>query len=238
MVHKHVLIVTYGRSGSTLLQGLLNTIDGWLVRGENNNFAYALFHAYQLLEKAKNRQPPTSVEPTSVNVTSPWYGCHEVDLIAYRKRVRQIIDEVLFGEIDRTDIVCCGFKEIRYFPVLKEDSSGRQLRLFLDFLLQCLAPCKIIFLTRDHAQVARSDWFREMDRPKLLEDLRAFDTLTAQYGEQHSDQCFRLDYSDLTGPPDRLGKLFKFLEVGMDEDRIRETVAQPHGYPTSGGSGK
>ena len=32
-----VNIVTYGRSGSTLLMGLLNAIDGYRIRGENFN---------------------------------------------------------------------------------------------------------------------------------------------------------------------------------------------------------
>lgn len=33
-----ILVITYGRSGSTLLQGILNSIDGILIRGENHNF--------------------------------------------------------------------------------------------------------------------------------------------------------------------------------------------------------
>src|SRR5688572_1085508 len=32
----HLFIVTYGRSGSTLLQGVLNSIPGYLIRGEND----------------------------------------------------------------------------------------------------------------------------------------------------------------------------------------------------------
>ena len=33
----YVFVMTYGRSGSTLLMGLLNTIPGYLVRGENDD---------------------------------------------------------------------------------------------------------------------------------------------------------------------------------------------------------
>jgi hypothetical protein len=36
-----ILIVTYGRSSSTLLQGVLNTIDGVRVTGENFEFSCA-----------------------------------------------------------------------------------------------------------------------------------------------------------------------------------------------------
>ena len=31
----YVFVMTYGRSGSTLLMGILNSIPGWLLRGEN-----------------------------------------------------------------------------------------------------------------------------------------------------------------------------------------------------------
>ena len=45
-----VLIVTYGRSGSTLLQGILNSIEGCLIRGENDNFCFALYQAHQSIK--------------------------------------------------------------------------------------------------------------------------------------------------------------------------------------------
>lgn len=37
MKFNHILIITYGRSGSTLLMSLLNTVDGVLIAGENYN---------------------------------------------------------------------------------------------------------------------------------------------------------------------------------------------------------
>jgi hypothetical protein len=43
----YVFIVTYGRSGSTLLQGVLNSIPGYLVRGENRQ---ALRHLRALMQ--------------------------------------------------------------------------------------------------------------------------------------------------------------------------------------------
>ena len=48
-----ILIITYGRSGSTLLQGILNSISGVLVRGENANMCYHVFYAYQAILEAK-----------------------------------------------------------------------------------------------------------------------------------------------------------------------------------------
>lgn len=45
-----VLIITYGRSGSTLLQGILNSIPGYLIRGENENLMAHFYNAYKIIE--------------------------------------------------------------------------------------------------------------------------------------------------------------------------------------------
>ena len=65
---RSILIVTYGRSGSTLVQGMLNTVDGLLIRGENMNIFSEFFKIYQTLTKLKLHHPAT------VLPEQPWYG--------------------------------------------------------------------------------------------------------------------------------------------------------------------
>ena len=48
-VPRFLFVVTYGRSGSTLVQGLLNAMPGVLVRGENNLFVLPLFRSWDAL---------------------------------------------------------------------------------------------------------------------------------------------------------------------------------------------
>ena len=43
--HRYVFVVTYGRSGSTLVQGLLNAFPRVLVRGENDLYLLDLYRA-------------------------------------------------------------------------------------------------------------------------------------------------------------------------------------------------
>ena len=45
-----VFVVTYGRSGSTLLQNVLNTIPGYCIRGENANTLAHLAKACHAVE--------------------------------------------------------------------------------------------------------------------------------------------------------------------------------------------
>lgn len=47
----HVFIVTYGRSGSTLTQSLLNTLPGYQIRGENGNLAWFLARAVDVVRR-------------------------------------------------------------------------------------------------------------------------------------------------------------------------------------------
>ena len=52
---KSIIIVTYGRSGSTLLQGLLNASPEILVKGENMNYFYHIFKSHKDLCKASSQ---------------------------------------------------------------------------------------------------------------------------------------------------------------------------------------
>src|SRR5690606_768941 len=66
----YLFIVTYGRSGSTLLMSILDTLPGFCIRGENGGVLYDLFtfhtKATNAREKWSGRKP---LEPLH-----PWYG--------------------------------------------------------------------------------------------------------------------------------------------------------------------
>ena len=48
-----VVIITYGRSGSTLLQSLLNSIDGVHISGENGGIINQLYYTYKKIKNYK-----------------------------------------------------------------------------------------------------------------------------------------------------------------------------------------
>ena len=71
---RHLFVITYGRSGSTLLQGLLNSIDGMLIRGENNNVVVNLFQAHAALSLTKKKFIKDTRAPTAA-----WFGAGQID---------------------------------------------------------------------------------------------------------------------------------------------------------------
>src|SRR5690349_1509587 len=66
----YVFVMTYGRSGSTLLMGLLNTIPGYLVRGENDDALRFLFDFHRTCVERSSYWPIDRVR----RKTDAFYG--------------------------------------------------------------------------------------------------------------------------------------------------------------------
>lgn len=217
----HVLIVTYGRSGSTLLQGVLNAIPGWLIRGENYNFAFDLYAAYNALARAQSKHGHRAGRPTR-----PWYGAAAIDLDGFRRACRDAIDAVLLSGVDPTTVRCCGFKEIRYIDILRDDPDGETLAGYLHFLQTCLAPCRLVFLSRDHARVARSDWWTQWPEAMVRQRLEAFDRFAAEYCSAAPDSCFAATYECIVAG--EMEPLFRFLGTRPHRAALAATLQKTH----------
>src|SRR5699024_1079660 len=101
-----LFIVTYGRSGSTLLQGILNSIDGYQIRGENGNIPYHIYKYCRTAELQKAKRPKAT------SPDAPWYGIADYDSEEARTSARTfIVDTVLHP---RPSARVVGFKEIRW----------------------------------------------------------------------------------------------------------------------------
>jgi len=55
-LEKTLFIVTYGRSGSTLLQNMINALPGHILRGENANLLGPMVRSWQDLRQSEQRQ--------------------------------------------------------------------------------------------------------------------------------------------------------------------------------------
>jgi hypothetical protein len=71
-----LVVVTYGRSGSTLVQGLLNAMPGVLVRGEHQFALLTLFRVHQQLVAVRARYGELSRE------RGPWAAWFGADVLA------------------------------------------------------------------------------------------------------------------------------------------------------------
>ena len=216
MNYAHLLIVTYGRSGSTLLQGILNSIDGVLIRGENNNLFFRLFETQRDLEATKVKHPG------SANEGDPWFGMQEVDAQSFLNDLRPAAHNLLLGN-HLQPVECLGFKEVRY------TRCGDALHDYLDFLRQLFPAAGILFNTRELAEVVRSGWWAEQNPQEVTAELSALESAFRAYARRRPD-CFFIDYADLTEQTENLAAMYEFLGAEYDPSVVRQVLAQPHSH--------
>lgn len=226
----HILIVTYGRTGSTLLQGVLNSIDGCLVRGENFEFCRGLWVAWESLQRAREEHgsPEQSGDPTL-----PWFGAANLDPERFLDDARRLVLNQL-APLPH-EYSCVGYKEIRYLEMNREPGhaiTDRRLRDYLWFLVRLFRNPAIILLRREHGEVIKSAWWSEYKpaevRARLIEFEKSCRSFASDY--RHS---FAIDYDDIVGRTDRLRELYEFLGASYEPDRVEEVLSREHSYRTA-----
>lgn len=210
------LVVTYGRSGSTLLQGVLNTIPGWLIRGENEHFVSHLLKAYGALQTAAgtfgNQRRPSE----------PWFGVGEIDFALLREDLGRLIRNVLVPQARQADTRCFGFKEIRYVY------HPAAVAPLLDFLHEILPDLGVIFNFRDIDAVLRSDWWRKADPDDTRAMLLDFERAALAYMVEGRAPSFLIRYDELIRRGAALHDLFAFLDEAPDAAALDRVFAITH----------
>ena len=224
MKFDYIIICTYGRSGSTLLQGILNSCESIFIRGENYNFIYALYHSYVRLKATKELQ---GYKIQASETTSPWYGANEINLQRYLLDLKNTIDNVLIGEsIDRKkNSKTLGFKEIRFLEVAEEE----ELNEYLLFLKNIFPNCAIIFNIRNIEQTIYSGWWAQKNPKKSRKLLSNFIKMVERFHLENSN-TFIINYEDVIIKNSNLKKLFSFLEIPYNPEKIDETLQTNHSY--------
>ena len=216
MKFNSILVVTYARSGSTLLQGVLNALPNVLIRGENKNFCWGLYLSWKSLVFTKTNEG----HDVSRVTTSPWFGAAEFDPDCFLIQARAMLRTQL--GVDNDDL-CWGFKEVRYID------HPDHLQDFLDFLSRLLPNVAIIFNTRAHDAVCDSAFQKKRDPVELRKRLQKLDQIFLEYAERH-DHAFVVRYERVIKGVQGLAPLFAFLGVQPDSDMLDSVLQQKHSY--------
>jgi hypothetical protein len=210
----YLFVVTYGRSGSTLLQGVLSSTPGVMVRGENGGVLRHLFEFHRTVTGHRDRL----ARPEPLPDTHPWWGIDGYpDETALREFRRLLLNTVL-RPAGETQVV--GFKEIDW-PV--ED-----LPALLDFIRAVFPGARLVLNTRNLDDVAASKWWagRPDARARLEEMEQAYVTAVSDLG----DAGYQVHYDDYVADPTTLRGLFEWLGLPFDEERVRAVMAVRHSY--------
>lgn len=219
-IKRSAIVITYGRTGSTLLVGLLNTARRTLVRGENANFFYHLYQSYDALVRARQRG---GAQPNH-----PFFGIKDADAEGYLDLCRKAVRTVLAPRATRfTGPTTIGFKEIRYL-----DMSEGELRKYIAFLEKIFPDPVFIFLTRDHKDVATSGFYVKLAKKiNVVEQLEACDRNFAKIAAE-KDNTFSIGYTDLKLDSEKLKSLFGFIGLNYDKAEIARILQIDHSPQT------
>lgn len=212
-----VFIVTYGRSGSTLLQNCLNALPGYLIRGENENLLAPLARAWDVMRHSE-QQAKMHREGTGRLPSDPWFGYHDCDPAAFGAALAESFTRTVLRPEAETRVI--GFKEIRWH------NDPQLFPVMLDFLRAHFPRARILFNTRDHARVARSGWWKWMDPEQVARQLAQADRLYADYAARHPEDCLMLRYDDYVTGAEAWRPLFDFLQEPFAPDLVTRVLAR------------
>lgn len=206
-----LFVVTYGRSGSTLLQNVLMTIPGCVIRGENHNILETLWWA-----KRRSVQTRDTWHREGAAPDHPWYGADRIDPHAFGEAmVAAFVQCVLQPP---PDVRWLGFKEIRY------NAAGDKLDEQLDFIRCHFPNAHFVFNSREAEAVSKSDWWQKWKKEDVLNLVAAMDDRFDRYAAAHPECSFRTRYEEFTADPGMLRPLFDRLGEPFDPLAIQAVL--------------
>lgn len=216
----YLFVVTYGRSGSTLVAGLLNAIPGYLIRGENQDALHHLFRYHRTLETTRATQLDRYSTAALRRRTHPFFGIAGFSGERSLTSIRRLALDTVLRPKPETRVT--GFKEIRWYAEDMEE--------YVAWLGVVFPGARFVVNTRNHADVLRSKWWAKGDPEHNAEHLATTERRILAVAESLGDAAYRLHYDDFVADPSVLRGLFDWLGEPWDEESVRATLAVRHSH--------
>ena len=216
MDDKIVLLCATGRSGSTTLQRILNTIPNSNICGENYGAINSLLEFYRRIKVSSTNYIPGLLQPTSYeeliekNVKPAWYNSYHFQQIVQLIKIT-IIN--MFKNKETTNI--WGFKEIRY-------DSGN-IGYIKDFK-ELFPQTKVIIQIRENIQAqSQSSWFKK-DK-NAIPFLKKTSNELIEFYTQNKEWCYLTSFERMF-QINNVKNIFQFIGCGenFNESEIHEIL--------------
>ena len=210
---KFIIICATGRSGSTTLQRLINTIDECNITGEKFGAIENLLECYNNIKKTNKIIPRdknhkfTIKELEKKKIKPAWYNCYNFNEV--KKNIKQTILSILVNKDSITDYKILGFKEIRWFGKIN----------LLDDFIELFPKTKIICHLDDNVnRQCKSNWWSKnsVESKKLL---IKYNQMLINYSLS-KDNCY-LSYLKNLFIVSEVKKIFLFLDEKFDEEKYK-----------------
>jgi hypothetical protein len=221
---RFTFVVTYGRSGSTLVQGLLNTMPGGLVRGENNLFILQLFRSWSALRDFNKKYAGLAGER---GVQSAFYGIDEFRPNEFADAVRDLVLPQLYGSVDPAEVDVLGFKEVLWHRIRPKETAA-----FFEFFDKVFPDAHYILHRRAHEDVSTSGFWRKQDPDDVTRALHRVERIQDRLRESRPERTHDTHYERLTSDDpavvkEELRGLAEFVLGSCDDAllaKLRETL--------------
>lgn len=217
--YTYVFVITYARSGSTLLQSLLNSVPGVQIRGENNNALFHMFQTFQAVQQAKAQHGKLVTDKDT-----PWYGADKLTPAYFKRNLLNLFVAGVLKPSEDAKVI--GFKEIRHIPFFMSDTEFNQ---YCQFILNSFPQAKIIFNSRNPVDVSKSAWLREQPSATVIRGVRLTDERFRKFASRTPEiakRVIHLEYDKYTREDGEVRRLFDFLGFEYDDARVRAVMGK------------
>lgn len=188
--YRYVFVVTYGRSGSTLVQGLINTLPRTLLRGENDLY---LQHLVRALTAAR-RWREEHADHGAYDDTSAFYGVKAIRGSVFAQGINDVVTQTLIGRYDPTDYDVVGFKEVLWHRLEAEETED-----FFAGMDEAFPGARYVLNTREIDHVIGSGFWKRADEQEARRLIGRVTEIQEHLRQTRPDRVFDVSYEVLTG---------------------------------------
>lgn len=222
---EYVFVITYGRTGSTLLQGLLNSIPDVRVFGESEGSLRRLLGVREALVSSNKKL----AKPQNDRAENPFFGASRYDPTTVTAEVRSLADRLLFDTLPNGEAVDCsmvGCKEIKHIFLPENDLAD-----YLRQLKEAFDP-HFLFLTRNIDDVLSSGWWAQNDPTHTRRQIEQFEETMHEFLGETDAKGMHVRYEDVIRDATTFGTIVEFLGKQLPdlEEVFSRVTARPHSY--------
>lgn len=208
---KNLFVITYGRTGSTLLMGLINSSNKFNIRGENHNFIEGLALANERLNITKNQW---GNDDGVMATEHPWFGANEL------KNSHEKFADVISSSLGFIDGKINGIKEIRHLHMSQEDFER-----YMSFINSVFPDSKFIFNFRRFDDVKSSAWWKDFDENELKDQIQQFKNNVDNYIEKNNNGLI-VHFEDVVSG--NIDELADFIDLNLTSEEVNNVLSKKH----------
>jgi hypothetical protein len=220
-----VLLCCSGRSGSTTLLRIINTIPNSNICGENYGAVNSLLLFYKKIKQTTALQVPGHENPIPYEVLinhsfkPAWYNSYNLSQI--QNHVRGLII-ALFKKNENTNV--WGFKEIRY-----ESDNIELIKEFKELFPQTKV---IINIREDTIKQSQSGWFKKDPNSKQLLDRK--NEKLKEFYQNNKDYCYFTTFERMFDL-NNIEKMFEFIQCKefFNQERVKQVLTNQIEFKTT-----